>query len=139
MVQLRCIQKEENCNCRLKEGKIIKKQLVIIGIVAILVTVGLSGCDILKSDRDKFVGTWRSDSERNDFTLFSNGTFVMPDQYYGQRTGTWSLKDGQFVMIYDPIQQGQSFTLDYDYTFSNNDKTITLTDVDGTPYSYTKS
>jgi hypothetical protein len=117
----------------------MKKQLVTTGILAILVTVGLSGCDILKSDRDKLIGTWRSDSEENNFTLFSNGTFVIPDQYYGQRTGTWSLKDGKFEMIYDPIQQKQSFTLDYNYTFSNNDKTMTLTNLDGTPYSYNKS
>lgn len=116
----------------------MKKQLVIIGIVALLVSVGLSGCDILKSDRDKFVGTWRSDSGENNFTLFSNGTFVMPDQYYGQRTGKWSLKDGKFLMIYDPTQ-GQNFTSDYDYTFSNNDKTITLTDLNGTIFSYNKS
>jgi hypothetical protein len=62
----------------------------------------------------------------------------MPDQYYGQRTGKWSLKDGKFLMIYDPTQ-GQNFTSDYDYTFSNNDKTITLTDLNGTIFSYNKS
>ena len=41
----------------------MKKQLVIIGIVALLVTVWLSGCNQvsnrLNPDRDKFLGTWK--------------------------------------------------------------------------------
>ena len=41
----------------------MKKQLVIIGIVAILVTVGLSGCNQvsnpLNPERNRFTGTWK--------------------------------------------------------------------------------
>jgi len=36
--------------------KVMKKQLMIIGIIVLLVCVGLCGCTNPLSDRDKFVG-----------------------------------------------------------------------------------
>jgi hypothetical protein len=103
----------------------LKKQLVIIGIVAVLVCVGLSGCNEQSnnppvSDRNKFVGTWTAGSPivSYSFTFFSDGT--------GSMSGlsmTWEIKDGKLVMT----SAEQSITLAYSYAFSNNDRTLTLT------------
>jgi hypothetical protein len=51
----------------------MKKQFVIIGIVALLVCGCLSGCNSLISDKDKFVGTWKT-SLGVTSVLFSDGT-----------------------------------------------------------------
>jgi uncharacterized protein YceK len=106
----------------------MKKQLVIIGIVAILVTIGLSGCeDINKNinpEKNKFVGTWQNTTL--DFTttinLFSDGTC----SYMGL-AGTWDVKDSKFVM--DFTDTGVAWT--YNYVFSNNDSTLSLTTTAG--------
>jgi len=43
----------------------MKKQLVIIGIIALLVSVGLSGCNeisnVFLTDKDKLIGTWNGE------------------------------------------------------------------------------
>jgi ABC-type oligopeptide transport system substrate-binding subunit len=56
----------------------MKKKLVILGIVAILVCVGLSGCNQQMSNsispkKSKFVGTWHNSTTVN-IDLFSDGT-----------------------------------------------------------------
>jgi len=101
----------------------MKKQLVIIGIVAILVTVGLSGCNqvsnTLNPEKNKFfVGTWKN----GDLTikLFSNGTCL-----YGDVNGTWYLKENNtllFVLSNDNI-------LLYSYGFNDNYKSLALTSI----------
>ena len=44
----------------------MKKQLVIIRIIALLVCVGLSGCNEVSNtidpEKNKFIGTWKSDN-----------------------------------------------------------------------------
>jgi len=39
----------------------MKKQLVIIGLVTLLISVGFSGC--LSSEEDKLIGRWKSEGE----------------------------------------------------------------------------
>ena len=107
----------------------MKKQLVIIGIVAILVSVGLSGCeDINKNinpEKSKFVGTWiNSTSPFTTINLFSDGTCS-----YSSYSGTWDLKDGKLVI--DLMSATVPFTLTYYYIFSDNDKTLSLTSMSG--------
>jgi hypothetical protein len=55
----------------------MKNQLVLIGIVAILVIVGLSRCNqvsnTLKSEKDKFFGTWQNHTSWS----YSNITYDM--------------------------------------------------------------
>jgi len=103
----------------------MKKQLVIIGIVAILVTVGLSGCsqtrNSLTSDKDKFVGTWtvKVNDKEGTFVFYSNGTLITSSG----SSATWEIKDGRLV-----ITGGSGTTPStLSYTFSNGDKTLTLT------------
>ena len=102
----------------------MKKQLVIIGILAILVTIELSGCeDINKNinpEKNKFVGTWQNTTLdlTTTINLFSDGTC----SYIGL-PGTWDVKDGKLVM--DFTNSGVNWI--YNYVFSNNDRTLSLT------------
>jgi uncharacterized protein YceK len=72
----------------------MKKQLVILGIVAILVTVGLSGCSNQVEDtvipEEAIIGTWKRTNfimENQTWEFRQNGTFAitgvnLPIAYY---------------------------------------------------------
>jgi hypothetical protein len=114
----------------------MKKQLVIIGIVALLVCAGLSGCNeitnTINPEKNKFIGTWKSSATTGTTIIFfSDGTFSM--SMLGL-SGTWDIKDGKLVLIYD-----QNLQVVSSYAFSNNDRTLTLTAIGSTtPEVYTK-
>jgi hypothetical protein len=97
----------------------MKKQLVFIGLVTILITVGLSGCNSIIEDKERFVGTWRETTSPIKLDLFSNGTCS-----FAGDSGTWELKDGKLVLM---ITSETGYTNTYDYVFSNNNKTLELT------------
>ncbi len=108
----------------------MKKQLVIIGIVAILVTVELSGCSIqnnnenqenntISSEKNKFVGTWENTTSYLTLDLSTDGTCTM-----WTYIGTWDLKDGKLVI--NVPSAGVPFTYSYIYIFFNNDETLKL-------------
>jgi hypothetical protein len=110
----------------------MKKQLVIIGIFAILVCIGLSGCNqinnTLDPEKSKFVGTWQN-STSMVIDLFSDGkcTFLSIN-------GTWDLKEGKLVLV---LSTGRTIT--YNYLFSNNNRTLALIDLEyGTTFNVTK-
>jgi len=113
----------------------MKKQLVIIGIVALLVCVGLSGCNEqtgTSSEENKFLGTWK-DNTGEITAFYSDGTFTSK-LWNVTGTGTWEIKDGKLKTVFIG-----GILLDYDYSLSNNDETLTLTNVDtGSTYVYTK-
>jgi hypothetical protein len=96
----------------------MKKQLVIIGITLLLLTVGISGCSSLMSDKDKFIGTWKAPSGIIS-VLFSDGTCTS-----GGVRGTWEVKDKMLVIVLVNLPTQST----YSYAFSNGDKTVTLTD-----------
>ena len=107
----------------------MKKQLVIIGIVTILVTVGLSGCNqvsnTLNPEKSKFVGNWiNATSPYTTIKLLSDGTCS-----YSSNSGAWDLKGGKLVM--DLLSGDVPFTLTYNYIFSDNNETLTLTSMSG--------
>ena len=54
----------------------MKKQLIIIGIIVILLSVGLSGCNenTSKSDEEKIIGTW-------DVSMTSQGKNIREDRW----------------------------------------------------------
>ena len=109
----------------------MKKQLIIIGVVAILVTVGLSGCNQesnpLTSDKDKFVGTWEGE-EKNIVVYYSNGTLTT-----NGGMAIWEIKDGLLV-----IESG-NISISLSYKFSNDDKTLVFTNPEsGITAIYTK-
>jgi hypothetical protein len=134
----------------------MKKQLVIIGILAILVTVGLSGCltqnnnenqinntinpenttqnnnetlvnNTTNPEKTKFVGTWLNASYLI-INFFSDGTCI-----YVGNSGTWDLKDGKLS-----IEIPGAYSITANYGFSNNNRTLSLTSQYGITTVYTK-
>ncbi len=109
----------------------MKKQLVIIGIIIILVTIGLGGCNQvsnrLNPDGDKFLGTWKVVKLNNStisgdvYVFFSDGTVGTTDTM-----GTWEFKDQKLVLDFTVHQYV------YSYGFSDNDRTLTWISLDKT-------
>jgi len=99
----------------------MNKQLVIIGITVLLITVGLSGCsnNQINTDKNKFVGSWSTVDGHAITTFFSDGSCSFPTVPLKQK---YDIKDGKLVITFE----GQ-FTFTYSYLFSNNDNTLTLT------------
>lgn len=118
------------------------KQLVIIGIIIILVTVGLSGCNEINNtvdpDKNNFIGTWQNTTRNitsvhnNTLILFSNGSLS-----FKNFSGTWDIKDGKLLI---EITTGKGFgNFIYNYMFSNDDRTLTLTNsLDSSTVVWTK-
>lgn len=106
----------------------MNKKLLIVGTVVLLLAVGLSGCNETANDTSRFIGTWKEtdDSWWVNFTFLSNGTFFAIERG-GMKIyqGTWELKHGNFVMNDETL--GESIN---DYSFSNNDNTLTLIGLD---------
>jgi len=112
------------------------KKLVIVGIVILLVCVGLSGCtsNPLDTDKNKLVGTWNTDIHQETgftnytyvYTFFSDGTLSYTISTIGGNSipGSWEIKDDKLII--NAISQSVNY-----YSFSNNDRTLTLTSVSG--------
>jgi hypothetical protein len=114
----------------------MKKQLILIGTLAVLVCVGLSGCNqisnLFLSEADKFVATWNTDgiwmNVPTVLEFFSNGTVTAKVELgtivFTITDGNWSIQDKTLTMeIGDLISQTT-----YSYQFSSDDKILTLTD-----------
>jgi len=117
----------------------MKKKLTIIGIIAILACVGLSGCNeisnLFLSDEDKLVGTWNSVDIWTDvpkLIIFSlNNTFIVEFKIgtvdFSLTDGIWEMNDGILTMeMVDYLTPPKSYT----YKFSDENKVLTLTDRD---------
>ena len=102
----------------------MKEQLIVIGVIAIIVTVGLSGCsevsDTVHPEKTRFVGTWQNTTRNSTktFMLFSDGSCS-----FSNLTGKWNVTDGMFVMEFPDSHLFYQFY----YTFSNNDGSLSLT------------
>jgi hypothetical protein len=118
---------------------VMKKQLVIMGTFAILVCVGLSGCNqisnIFLTDEDKLVGTWNSEGIWLDvptvLVFSSNGALKIEVKIgtmnFSLSDGKWDINVGILTMeLEDLIPQ-----TNYTYHFSEDNKTLTITDIDG--------
>jgi hypothetical protein len=106
----------------------MKKQLVIIGIIVLLVSVGLCGCTTPFSDKSKFVASWKGTYEYGgigglsvSITFLSDGTYTASLPLKTE-SGTWDVKDGKLVKA-----GGTNPAVAYNYVFSNNDNAVTLT------------
>jgi len=110
----------------------MKKQLVIFGVIVILLTVGLSGCNenTSKSDEEKIIGTWTNrdlhggSKESNSYIFYTNKTFKLINSYNSEVysvNGTWNITDNKLVMT----ARGETETADF--IFSDNNKKLTLT------------
>ena len=106
----------------------MKNQLIVVGIIVILLTVGLSGCEQQKSNDEtsRFIGSWRySEYEyiQNLWTFNDNGTIAISVYYVNTSTYdpplwvNFEIKNNQLCMP----------TGCYDYKFFNNYNNFNLT------------
>ena len=100
----------------------MKKQLLLIGIVAILISVGISGCEDTNknanSEKDRFIGTWQTATGYpSTIEFLKDGGLT-----YGAE-GTWDLKDGKLVINIPSYNLNDT----YNYAFSDNDTSLTTT------------
>jgi hypothetical protein len=104
----------------------MKKQVILIGIITLLITLSISGCENSTDiDKNKFVGTWvgsvhviaLNQTVQNWTVIFyANGTFTED----GRTGGLWDISDGTIIMNHPTMYQIHT------YTFSNNDRTVQL-------------
>lgn len=114
-----------------KRERNMNKKMLVVGTIILFLTVGLSGCNENKSGSrlDKFLGIWASAADENyTITFYSDGTFARGEYV----SGNYSITDNKLVL--DTIDNtpgthpdNREFTATFDYVFSNNDKTLTLT------------
>ena len=102
---------------------------VIIGIMLILVTVGLSGCtdnnDVpSKTNQEKILGQWTgtalNSSQTMAFNFLTNGSSLLTVSEVSE----WV----KYTMTSKTLTttQRNGATTTFDYTFSDNDNTLTL-------------
>jgi hypothetical protein len=115
----------------------MNKHIILIGITILLLSVGLSGCNesnsSFKSDEDRIIGTW-SISELYEGSTRTITYIFLPDKTYevigtykevmDSYNGTWKILDNKLVVTIEGRTQTGN------YKFSNNDKTLTITDND---------
>jgi len=114
----------------------MKKQLVIIGILTLFLTVGLSGCINLnltptnEKDYNRFIGTWEGriydvpitavmlidNPSSIEWTFFSNRTLVTKSNF----THYWKLEGNHFILY------GNNYSFPFKYFFSENDTKLNL-------------
>ena len=113
----------------------MKKHLIVIEIVVLLLVVGLSGCNesnnSFKSDEDRIIGTWVI-SELYEGSTRTITYIFLPDKTYEvigtykedteSYNGTWKILDYKLVVTIEGRTQTGN------YNFSNDDKTLTITD-----------
>jgi hypothetical protein len=107
---------------------------VIIGIVAILVCVGLSGCTnsnnvSSKTNKEKILGRWTATIQNTPIIVIMN--FFTNESFYEAINET-NVRWGQYTIT------GKTITLQYgdvnntvDYSFSHNNNTLTLKEIYG--------
>lgn len=116
--------------------KNMKKKLIIHLIAILLILVNLIGClenenNQNKTDEEKLIGIWTNTSSFNGniititYTFLSNNTYIVSlktSQNTSTYSGTWEIINKSLIVTIE----GKTNTGDYE--FSNNDKTITITD-----------
>ena len=119
----------------------MKKQLVIIGILTILVSVELSGCNqisnLFLTDEEKLVGTWDGEGiwfEGPTVLVFSsNGTFKgtfnigITGIGISFSKGKWDINKG--ILTMEIVDISIPLT-NYTYQFSEDSRTLNITEID---------
>lgn len=113
----------------------MKKQLVIIGITLILITVGLSGCDSTKQLTGQtpdqiIIGTWNSENI-GYVTFYTNHSLKIITQSY-LIWGEYEITDDQLFLTY------QSQTRVFQYSFTDNNNKLVGTNQNGDPAVFTR-
>lgn len=115
----------------------MKKQILIIMVLGVLFVI-LCGCTTNNTtEEDRFIGTWKCSTKgggtgqpeyyNSTMILYSDGT-VDGIPIYSTVGGTWDIKDNKLVLNVEIFQSDTTYS--YSYVFSDNDKTLKLTDLD---------
>jgi hypothetical protein len=111
----------------------MQKQCLIIGILLLLIAASLSGCNQSDTEREKFIGSWNTETKQNPMggdnytetrVFYANGSYVTTNMGLGRVPGAWHLTNG--ILIIDTYFPGK-----YHYSFSQNNSILTLTSVAG--------
>jgi hypothetical protein len=111
----------------------MQKQCTLIGIFLLLIIASLSGCNQSNTERDKFIGTWKTELKQNPIgedyysetkIFYENGSYVTTNMGLGRIPGTWYLSNGKLII--DTYFPGT-----YQYIFSQNNSILTITSVAG--------
>jgi hypothetical protein len=108
----------------------------IIVFTFVLLIVCLTGCNELnninplKSEEERFLGTWDTNSSYMGDVVFLTGG----DWLIGNITGTWELKDGNLELKAEGLFG--SATVVIEYKFENNDNTLILRNIDNDDVEY---
>ena len=101
--------------------------IMLSGVIFLMLLMFLSGCFesgiTLEDAGSKLVGTWRTDSVYDTLILSSNGK-CKKFTY----DGTWFLEDDKLIINYEMRNKPYEYT--YYYSFSDNNNTLSLTNVD---------
>lgn len=108
----------------------MKKQIIIIGIIIILITIGLSGCNednnTVHSDEEKIIGTWLYEGSNylhtDSFIFYNNGSVYCI--YHLPGSTILQYQWNNYTIVENKLKIGDSV---YEYVFSNNDNTLTIT------------
>jgi hypothetical protein len=110
-------------------AKAMKKQFVIIGIIILLSSIELSGCEeqnITQVDKEKFIGTWQG-NQVSDCCGSKNKTIIFNSSGnvdWGDSLPLTYRVDGDKLYIgYGELASGEDA---YSYSFKNDYKTLTL-------------
>ena len=102
----------------------MKKIIAIYSFLLVFSIVLICGC----TEEDRFVGTWRTQPVLGiSFGIIfnNNGTFSIDGTSF--TVGTWELRDGNLVLQIPRNNEPVSFSGTFNYSFSNNDNTLTIT------------
>ena len=111
---------------------------VVVIVVVLIVVMMFFGGVITGGDEAKFYGDWEYDSGLStvDFSFHKNKTYEFSSGFITE-TGTWEVKNSKLVIESDMIGPG-FMSGNYDYEFSNNDNTVTLSFIGIEVYELTK-
>jgi len=102
----------------------MNKLLVILGILALLIPAGLSGCEE-KVDSEKFIGTWvykgSSDLHTDSFIFYTNGSVYCIYHWPGETEILYQWN--QYTITKNRLKIGASV---YVYSFSDTNQKLLL-------------
>jgi len=109
----------------------MSKKIITFGIIFILLLVEMMGCfEEEKTEEDRFIGVWKLEDGRT-MTFYSNGNcnFIIGE-------GDWELKNNM-IYITVSFKDGKN-KMAYNYSFTNNDNTLTFIDAGDRTWVYSK-
>jgi hypothetical protein len=107
----------------------MKKQFIILVIIILFFSFLLSGCNELDEsiEKERFVGIWYLQSGGLNYSLGRTVTFFEDGTLENDTVvGIYEIKDGKLVVTIGDF----AMMYTYDYSFSDEDFTLTLTNVD---------